>query len=152
MEEKENMPQKNEGGECCSSSSGSLKSLKTAIFVLVIIAACALAAHSVLTNGANSPCGGNSAGLCPLNKSCATGGACVLGKTNTDNTGCITKEKADNPSPCCPGTAIPGGCPNAGVEGGCPKSTVPNTCPNSETPSSCPKAAVPGCCPSASSN
>jgi hypothetical protein len=125
MEEKENMPQKNEGGECCSSDSGSLKSLKTAIFVLVIIAACALAAHSVLTKGTNSPCSGSPAGLCPFNKTCAPGGACVLEKSDANNTGCLIKEKANNPSPCCP---------------------------NAETPSNCPKAAVPGCYPNAGSN
>lgn len=139
METNEEMPQQHENGECCSSGSGSFKSLKTAIFVLVIIAACTLAAHSVLTNGTGSPCGSSAAGLCPLNKSCAPSGTCTLKAPNAENATCIIKEKANNPSSGCPGTETPACCPNAGT---------PDCCANTETPSGCPKAAAPGCCPS----
>jgi len=116
------------GGDCCSSGSGSLKSLKTAIFVLVLLAAGALAAHSVLSNGTNSPCGGSSAGVCPFNK------ACGVTEANPGNVTCPSEQKVNNPPSCCPKTAVPSGCPKI------------------ETPSSCPKAAaVPGCCPNAGS-
>ncbi len=143
METNEEMPQQNEGGECCSSGSGAWKSLKTALFVLVILAACAVAAHSVLSNGTSSPCGGSASGLCPLNKSCAPSGACTLGTSDAKNATCLIKENPDNPSSGCPETAVPGFCP---------KTEVPSACPNSEAPSICPKTAVPGCCPNAGPN
>ena len=143
MEMNEEKTQQNEscndssgsGGDCCSSGSGSLKSLKMVIFVLVIIAACALAAHSVLSNGTNSsPCGASSAGFCPLNKTCSSSKACGATEANPGDVTCPSEKKANNPSSCCPKTA------------------TPSSCPNTETPSSCPKAAtVPGCCPNASS-
>ena len=148
MERNEEMSQQHESGECCSSDLGSLKSLKTAIFILVIIAACALAAHSVLSNGTGSPCGSGAAGLCPLNKSCATGGTCTLKETSADNTGCSIKEKA-NPSSCCPGTETPACCPNAGTPDCGANTETPSSCPTMENPGGCPKAtAVTGCCPS----
>jgi len=136
METNEDKAQQNEncsdssgsGGDCCSSGSGSLKSLKTVIFVLVIIAACALAAHSVLSEGTNSPCGAGSAGFCPLNKSCGATEA------NPGNVTCPMEQKANNPPSCCPKTAVPSGCPKTAVPGSSPKA-----------------AAVPGCCPNAGS-
>lgn len=151
METNEDKEQQNENcsdtsglkGDCCSSGSGAWKSLKTALFVLVILAACAVAAHSVLSNGTGSPCGPNAAGLCPLNKSCSPSGTCTLKAPNANNTGCLIKENPNNPSSGCPGTAVPGVCP---------KTEVPSACPNSETPSVCPKTAVPGCCPNAGPN
>ena len=137
METNEDKAQQNEnnsdssgsGGDCCSSGSGSLKSLKTVIFVLVIIAACALAAHSVLSNGTNSsPCGASSAGFCPLNKSCGATEA------NPGNVTCPSEQKVNNPPSCCPKTGVPSGCPKTAV------------------PSSSSGTAVPGCCPQTFSN
>ena len=158
METNEEMAQDNErcndssgsGGECCSSGPGGWKSLKTALFVLVILAAGALATHSVLSNGTNnSPC---AAGLCPLNKACSSNKACVATEANPGNVTCPSEKKADNPSLCCPKAGAPSGCPKTEVPGCCPKTAVPSGCPNTETPSSCPKtAAVPGCCPNTGS-
>ncbi len=148
METNEEKAQQNEssydssgsGGDCCSSGSGSLKSLKTAAFVLVILAAGALAAHSVLSNGTNSPC---AAGVCPLNKACSSSETCGATEANPGNVTCPSEKKANNPSSCCPKTGAPSGCP---------KAATPGSCPNTETPSSCPKTAtVPGCCPNAGS-
>ena len=137
METNEEMTKHDEGGKCCSSNSGGLKNLKTAIFVMVIIAACALAAHSVLINGNGSSCGG-AAGLCPFNTPCAKSSTCALKAAETKDTSCIIKE-ANTSSPCCPGTETPACCPNAGT---------PDCCVNAETPSCCPTTAAPGCCPS----
>ncbi len=125
------------GGDCCSSGSGSLKSLKTAIFVLVILAAGALAAHSVLTNGTSSPCGAGSAGVCPLNK------ACGVTEANPSGVTCPLEKKANNPPSCCPKIAVPSGCP---------KTAVPGSSSKTETPGCCPTTAVPSCCPKTSSN
>ena len=109
------------GGDCCSSGSGSLKSLKTVIFVLVIIAACALAAHSVLSNGTNnSPC---AAGVCPLNKTCGATEA------NPGNVTCPSEQKVNNPPSCCPKTAVPSGCPKTAVPGSSSGTAVPGCCP-----------------------
>ncbi len=145
METNEDKAQQNEscndssgsGGDCCSSGSGNWKSWKTAIFILVLLAACALAAHSVLSNGTNSPCGDSSAGFCPLNK------ACGVTEANPGNVTCPLEKKANNPSSCCPKTAVPSGCP---------KTAVPSSSSKTETPGCCPTTAVPGCCPQTSSN
>ena len=147
METNEEMTQENEnntnspdsGGECCSSGSGSWKSLKTALFVLVILAACAVAAHSVLSNGTSSPCGGSTSGLCPLSKFCGTSSPCGLKEADTKNATCLIKEKEDTASSCCPGTETPACCPNAGT---------PDCCANTETSSGCPSTENPGGCPS----
>ena len=155
METNEEMNQENEnntnspetGGQCCSSGSGSLKSLKTALFALVILAACAVAAHSVLSNGGSSPCGGAS-GLCPLSQSCGTSSPCGLKATEAKNSTCLIKEKANAIPSCCPGTETPACCPNAGTPDCCANKDTQSGCPL-ENPAGCPKAtAVPGCCPS----
>ena len=142
METNEDTPQQNEGcydssvsgGDCCSSGSGGWKSWKTAIFILVILAAGALAAHSVLTNGTSSPCGGSSVGVCPFNKPCAPNKACGADEASPGDVTCPLEKKANNPSSCCPKTAVPG------------------CCPSTETPSCCPKTVVPSCCPKAGSD
>ena len=123
------------GGDCCSSGSGNWKSWKTAIFILVLLAAGALAAHSVLSNGTNnSPCAAGSAGVCPLNKACSPTKVCGSDEANPGNVTCPLEKKANNPSSCCPKTAVPSGCPKSAV------------------PSSSSGTAVPGCCPQTSSN
>lgn len=111
------------GGDCCSSGSGNWKSWRTALFILVLLAAGALAAHSVLSNGtSNSPC---AAGVCPLNKTCGATEA------NPGNVTCPSEKKADNPSLCCPKTEVPGYCPKSATPVICPKTaTVPGCCPN----------------------
>lgn len=157
METNEEMTQENEnntnspdsGGECCSSGSGSWKSLKTALFVLVIVAACTVAAHSVLSNGSNSPCGGSATGLCPLSQSCGSSSSCGLIASEAENATSKIKENADTNPSCCPGTETPACCPNAGTPDCCVNTETPSGCPNMENPGGCPKAtAVPGCCPS----
>ena len=119
-------------GNCCSSGSGNWKSWRTVIFILVLMAAGALAAHSVLSNGTNnSPCGAGSAGFCPLNKACSSGKVCGATEANPGDVTCPSEKKADNPSLCCPKAAIPGSCPNMETPGSCPKTaTVPGYCPN----------------------
>ena len=128
------------GGDCCSSGSGNWKSWRTVLFIIVLLAAGALAARSVLSNGANSPsCGAGSAGVCPLSKACTSGKVCEAPKTNPDKVTCPSEKKADNPSSCCP---------KIGTVSGCPKTDVACCCPKTETPSCCPKTAeVAGCCP-----
>ena len=120
------------GGECCSSGSAGWKSWKTAVFVIVILAAGAVAAHSLLTNGTGAaPCA-SSGGLCPFSKACAPNKACALNKPCPNDVACPSQKKADNPSSCCPKSPVPG-C--------CPKATVPGCCPSTAVPSCCPKAA-----------
>jgi len=151
METNEEMTQENEkcndssgsGGECCSSGSGNWKSWRTAIFILVLLAAGALAAHSVLSNGTNSPCGAGSAGVCPLNKACSPTKVCGSDEANPGNVTCPLEKKANNPASCCPKTAVPSGWP---------KAAVPSSSSETETPVCCPTTAVPGCCPQTSSN
>lgn len=144
MEINEEKTQRNEscndssgsGGDCCSSGSVNWKSWKTVIFILVLLAAGALAAHSVLSNGTNnSPCGASPAGVCPLNKACSSSKVCGAAEANPGDVTCPSEKKANNPSSCCP------------------KTGAPDSCPKTETPSSCPKtAAVPGCCPKVGSD
>jgi hypothetical protein len=70
-------PTEASGGDCCSPGSGGGKSWKTAIFVLVVLAACAVGAHSVLTNGkAGGPCGI----VCSPDKVAANNPACTIEK------------------------------------------------------------------------
>ncbi len=137
------------GGDCCSSGSGNWKSWRTVVFIMVLLAAGALAAHSVLSNGSNSPsCGAGSAGVCPLSKACSSGKACEVPKANPDAVTCPLEKKADNPSSCCPKTGTPSCSPKSDVAGCCPKSEAGSGCPKAATSGSCPKtAAVPGCCP-----
>lgn len=140
------------GGECCSSGSGRYKSLKTALFVLVILAACAVAAHSVLSNGGSSPCGGSATGLCPLSQSCGTSSTCGLKASEAENATCIIKEKANTIPSCCPEAVPPGCCPNAGTPGCCANTETPSGCPIMDNPDGCPKTtAASGCCPSVGS-
>ncbi|MHC4087375.1 MAG: hypothetical protein ACYSU5_19535 [Planctomycetota bacterium] len=107
-------------GDCCSSGSWNWKSWRTALFILVLLAAGALAAtHSVLSNGTNnSPC---AAGVCPLNKTCGATEA------NPGDVTCPSEKKADNPSLCCPKTETPSGCPKTGAPSGCPNTENPST-------------------------
>jgi len=129
MEINEDKTQQNENcndssgsdGDCCSSGSWNWKSWKTAIFILVLLAAGALAAHSVLSNGTNSPC---AAGVCPLNKSCGAVEA------NPGDVTCPSEKKANNPASCCPKTEVPSGCPKSAVPGSCPKTETPGCCPS----------------------
>ena len=151
MEINEDKTQQNEscndssgsGGDCCSSGSGNWKSWKTVLFILVLLAAGALAAHSVLSNGTNSPCGANSAGVCPLNKACSPTKVCGSDEANPGNVTCPLEKKANNPSSSCPNTETPSICPKTAVPSGCPKTAVPSSSSGTETP---------GCCPSTSSN
>ncbi len=99
------------GGECCPSGPGRGKNFKIAIFVLVVLLAGAVTAHSLLTKnrpcsqgsggpgGAASSCcpGAGSAGSnpkCPDNaktsagKSCPSKKACPSGKTQTSSSPC----------------------------------------------------------------
>jgi len=132
------------GGDCCSSGYGNWKSWRTVVFIMVLLAAGALAAHSVLSNGTNSPsCGVGSAGVCPLSKACSSSKTCEAPNANPDKVTCPLENKADNPSSCCPKT---------GVIGCCPKTETPSVCPKTEAPSCCPKTtAASGCCPNAGS-
>ena len=155
METNKEMTQENEnntnspetGGQCCSSGSGSWKSLKTALFILVILAACTVAAHSVLSNGSSSPCGGVS-GLCPLSQSCGTSSTCGLKASGAENATCIIKEKANTLPSCCPKAETPSCCPGTGTPACCPNAGTPDCCANTETPSGCPSMENPGGCPS----
>ncbi len=132
MEINEDKTQQNENcndssgsdGDCCSSGSWNWKSWKTVIFILVLLAAGALAARSVLSNGTNSPCGAGSAGVCPMNKPCGATEA------SPGNLTCPSEKKGNNPSSCCPKTAVPSGCP---------KTAVPSSSSNTETSGCCPK-------------
>jgi hypothetical protein len=149
METSEEMTQGNErlndssdsGDKCCSSG---WKSWKTAIFVLVILAAGAVAARSVLTNGneAGSPCGVKSG--CPLNKSCGASEACESEKAGSCGPTCPFEKKANNPSSACPKTETSSCCPISAAPDGCPKTEASSCCPTT--------TAAPGCCPQTGSN
>ncbi|HUS73059.1 MAG TPA: hypothetical protein VMY06_08330 [Sedimentisphaerales bacterium] len=111
----------NSGGDCCSSGSVGWKSWKTAIFILVILAAGAVAARSVLTNGngASSPCGAKSG--CPLNMPCGSSEVCGTDEASPSDVTCPFEKKANNPSSDCPKTATPSGCPKTAVPSCCPQ-------------------------------
>ncbi len=155
METNEDKTQENEscsdssasGGECCASGSSGWKNWKTAVFVLVILAAGAVAAHSLMTNGSRLPCAGNSSGACPFSKACVLNKASVLDEAEPNEV--TLDNKANNPSSGCPKAAVPGCCPKAAIPGCCPKAAIPGCCPKAAIPGCCPKAAVPGCCPKA---
>lgn len=125
------------GADCCSPGSGGAgagqKRWKTAVFVVVIVLAGAVAAHSLLTkNGQTSgipPCGGG------LGMPC---GAWSLDQC--DPVSQTSPKKAASPSDEAWPESIPSGC--------CPKQ---DGCPHSnqqdQQPSCCPQTAPSGCCP-----
>lgn len=125
--------------DCCSSGAGNWKSWRTVVFILVLLAAGVLAAHSVLSNETNSSSGAGSAGVCPLNKVCSSGKTCGTNEANPGDVTCLLEKKADNPSSCCPKTGTPSCCPKTDIAGCCPKTGAGSGCPKA--------AAVPGCCP-----
>ncbi|NIP53844.1 MAG: hypothetical protein GWN67_16680 [Phycisphaerae bacterium] len=137
------------GGDCCSYGSGNWKSWRTVLFILVLLAAGALAARSVLSNGTNTPsCGAGSIGVCPLDKTCSSSKACEAPKATPDKVTCPSEKKADNPSSCCQKTDVTGCCAKTEAGGVCPKTAALGSCPKTKTPGGCPKtAAVSGCCP-----
>jgi hypothetical protein len=128
------------GGDCCSPGSGGGKSWKTAIFVLVVLAAGAVGAHSVLTNGkAGGPCsivcgpGGVAANnpACTVEKKVCTKEAasalenktCEKAKQCVKETQCTQSKQTSNcplsnqdkpASSCCP-KSFSSCCPKAGV-------------------------------------
>lgn len=82
-----------EGADCCSPSPGSGKSWKTVVFVLVIAAAGAVAAHSLLTNG-----GAGASSCCPA----VAGKSCSPEKVCTKDVKSCVDDKAEKSSSCCP--------------------------------------------------
>jgi hypothetical protein len=99
METNEGMDQQGEGthgpteasgGESCSSGAGGGKNWKTAIFVLVVLAACAVGAHSVLTNGkAAGPCGI----VCSPDKTVGNNPECTIEKEVCTKEAAVSEEK-----------------------------------------------------------
>jgi hypothetical protein len=72
----------NQQGCCSSSGDGKCFNWQKFIFIAVVIAACAVAAHSFLANGS---------GTCP-----------ITGKCGSDITATCSDEPADEASACCP--------------------------------------------------
>lgn len=119
---------------------GGGKNWKTAIFVLVVLAACAVGAHSVLTNGrAAGPCGI----VCSGDKICANKPVCTLEKKACKKEAvCASENKTcEKAKQCvketqCTQTKQTSNCPLSGQEkpasGCCAK--LPSSC--------CPKAAA----------
>jgi hypothetical protein len=101
------------GGACCSAGSGAgWKSWKTVAFILILLAAAALAGRSLLTNGrcggAAAPGGsGSSCGGCPFSfcskepAACSQQEACCEDKEK-QNPGCcpLIQQSEDAPSGC----------------------------------------------------
>ena len=119
----------NQGGEVSSEQpqTGGGKGWKTAIFVLVVLAVGAMAAHSVLTNGKGaSPCCGSWIG----------GGVCAAEKVCTSNPACAGQKDACQKA-CC-----------AAANKTCEKT---NQCTQSKQTSDCsvsnPAKSASGCCP-----
>jgi hypothetical protein len=142
---------------CCSP--GGKKNWRTALFVTFVVLAGAVAAHSVLTNGAKkSPCGAG--GICAIEEgnggACEKASVCAVDKGNggAEKAACCPLEKGNGNGDACPKTAA---CPIEAAAGdgcakkaACPKEGNGNgesgCCP-SEKPT-CPKQAPAGCCPS----
>ncbi|MHC4364192.1 MAG: hypothetical protein ACYSTJ_01835 [Planctomycetota bacterium] len=119
------------GGDCCSPGPGGGKGWKTAIFVLVVLAAGGVAAHSVLTNGNRAaPCGGGS--VCTPDMVSANNPACTVEKK------VCTKETSVSENKTCEEAK------QYIKETQCPQSKPTSNCPvtNKDKPASscCPKA------------
>jgi len=132
------------GADCCSPGSGGAgagqKSWKTAVFVMVIVLAGAVAAHSLLTkNGQTSgvpPCRGGFGTPCgawsldqpdPVSQTSPKKAACPSDQAWPENARCPSvqgccpqqggyplSDRQDHPPSCCPQTAPPGCCPGTG--------------------------------------
>ena len=149
-----NEPSVEQPGSCCDSSSAGAdsrppdsggagagpKSWKTAVFVVAIVLAGAVAAHSLLTKngrtsgippcagGLGTPCRARSLDQCdPVSQTCPKKAACPLEQACPENEGCPSaqgccpqqarcplNDQQDQPPPCCPLTAPPGCCPRTG--------------------------------------
>ena len=109
-----------------TADSGRAKILKTTIFVIVVLAVCALAASSFLAgNGSCSiPCGTKSVlkpcsaaapnaeiSTCPLKQQ-----SCIKDKTCEKKSCCPLANKADNCPLANPGTSVSGCCPKTSAE------------------------------------
>lgn len=141
------------GADCCSPGSGGAgagqKRWKTGVFVVVIVLAGAVAAHSLLTkNGQTSgvpPCRGGlgtPCGACPIEQgqSCPKTAVCPsVQNCCPKQDGCPLSDQQDQSSSCCP-QATPAGCSHE--QDGCPLSDQQD-----QPPSCCPQTAPPGCCP-----
>ena len=106
------------GGECCPSGPGRGKNFKIAIFVLVVLLAGAVTAHSLLMK--NRPCSPGNCGpgdavssCCPgdgsawSNPQCPGNAKTSAGKSCPSKKTCPSGNTQTSSSPCCPGSAKP---------------------------------------------
>ncbi|HUW18613.1 MAG TPA: hypothetical protein VMW16_04860 [Sedimentisphaerales bacterium] len=107
----------------CSCGSAVGKGWKRIIFVVVILLAGAVAAHSLVKNAARSPCAGSAGRACRLEKAAVPDKGCVLAASDVNEATCPLAAKGNAP-------------PSS-----CPKRSGPACCPKMSGPVSCPKAA-----------
>jgi hypothetical protein len=123
------------GDDTCCSPGGGKSNLRTALFVVVLVLAGGVAAHSVLTNGGKtSPCGtgGPICGMEQANDADVKAAGCPTGKTNGDcEKACLSEKKA------CQKTGA------AGKAAGC----SPSEAAADPAPQPAPTAPAGGCCP-----
>ncbi|UCC22991.1 MAG: hypothetical protein JSW23_02670 [Planctomycetota bacterium] len=120
----------NQGGEVSSETSqtGGGKGWKTAIFVIVVLAAGAMAAHSVLTNGkVGSLCCGSGIGssVSAADKVCTGNPACTGDKSTCQKACCAAANKTCEKTKQCTHSKQASDCsvsnPDKSASGCCPK-------------------------------
>jgi len=117
----QNVPQEQLSSSSDSTQGSSrAKILKTAIFVIVVLAACALAAHSFLNgNGSCSvPCGAKSLSTpCPATPDCPlTKNICTKQKACPKKTTCPLANQADSSTSDNPDNTAAASCPKAAAD------------------------------------
>ena len=160
---------------CCTPGSGK-SNWRTALFIVAVVLAGGVAAHSVLTNGGSAtPCGGAGAicaieqnngngggqgcamtAACALEQSNGNGGeacskiaACTLEQSNGNGGGQACSIDCPSEKGCCqdaPGKAA-GCCPAAGSADPAPQPAPTGCCPAAAPPAPTPQAPASGCCP-----
>ena len=159
---------------CCTPGSGK-SNWRTALFIVAVVLAGGVAAHSVLTNGGSAtPCGGAGAicaiegngngggqacamtAACALEQSNGNGGeacskiaACTLEQSNGNGGGQACSIDCPSEKGCCqdaPGKAA-GCCPAAAPADPAPQPAPTGCCPAAAPPAPTPQAPASGCCP-----
>jgi len=174
-----NEPQIEQSGSGCDSSSGNdipcapggKKNWRTILFVVAVVSACAVAAHSVLTNGSKGGCpirglcsldngnaqacaidkgnGNGDSAVCPKNAACPMGQECSqdapcpsMGTCPSQQQTCPMSSGQGEAAGCCPATAPADPAPQPGPAGCCPGSAPADPAP---------QPAPTGCCPASGS-
>lgn len=142
-------------GDGIGNAPGGKRNWRTILFVVAVVSACAVAAHSVLTNGNKGGC--PIRGLCSLDKGDAQASstitACPLEQGNGNGDSMVCPKNADCPigQECSQGAPCPsiGTCPLQ--QQTCPMSSgqreAADCCPATAPADPAPQPTPTGCCP-----